>query len=165
MRDPRDNQGDRPMNEEPGRAEHRVEEERYVVDEPTSNRPADQDLNRPLSRDVNRPLSRDTNPNLDRDRVDYMGTRYGSAGPYSNLALTDMVRWGPIIAGFAATAKGCSYFPFSGTTLSTLAPDVAGDSRTKSALHFTPERPLPVALVRKLLRARLAEVGTRAKRP
>ena len=27
---------------------------------------------------------------------------------------------GHVIAGFHATAKGCSYFPFSGTTLSTL---------------------------------------------
>lgn len=103
MRDPQDNQRNRPLNEEPGRVERHVEEERYVADEPVSNRPAGQDLNRPMSRDVNRPLSRDQNPNLDRDRLDYSGTRYGSTGPYSNVALTDMVRWGPIIAGFAAT--------------------------------------------------------------
>jgi uncharacterized protein YdhG (YjbR/CyaY superfamily) len=64
---------------------------------------------------------------------------------------------GKVVAGFLATAKGCSYFPFSGTTLSTLSADLARYSRTKSALHFTPERPLPVTLVRKLLKARIAE--------
>jgi hypothetical protein len=40
---------------------------------------------------------------------------------------------------------------FSGTTLSTLSPDLTAYDRTKSALHFDPERHLPVALVRKLL--------------
>src|SRR5207248_3324769 len=32
---------------------------------------------------------------------------------------------GKIVAGFAATKKGCSYFPFSGSTLGTLAEDLA----------------------------------------
>src|SRR3954469_18450215 len=34
---------------------------------------------------------------------------------------------------------------FSGTTLDTLAADLARYGRTKSALHFDPARPLPVA--------------------
>jgi uncharacterized protein YdhG (YjbR/CyaY superfamily) len=68
---------------------------------------------------------------------------------------------GGVVAGFCATAKGCSYFPFSGTTLATLARDLADFSQTKSALHFTPEAPLPVALVRKLVAARKAEMKAR----
>jgi uncharacterized protein YdhG (YjbR/CyaY superfamily) len=75
---------------------------------------------------------------------------------------------GPVIAGFRATSKGCSYYPFSGRTLATLAADLASYDQTKSALHFDPERPLPRALVRKLLTARLAETarprGTRPAR-
>ncbi|MBS2029264.1 MAG: DUF1801 domain-containing protein [Deltaproteobacteria bacterium] len=65
---------------------------------------------------------------------------------------------GQVIAGFAATSKGCSYFPFSGSTLRTLRKDLATYSQTKSALHFTPEKRLPATLVRKLLRARIAEL-------
>lgn len=65
---------------------------------------------------------------------------------------------GKVAAGFLATSRGCSYFPFSGTTLATLSDDLEGRERTKSALHFVPERPLPAALVRKLLGARLAEI-------
>jgi uncharacterized protein YdhG (YjbR/CyaY superfamily) len=64
---------------------------------------------------------------------------------------------GRIIAGFQATSKGCSYYPFSGTTLTTLANDIEGYSQTKSALHFGPDKPLPASLVRKLLNARIAE--------
>jgi uncharacterized protein YdhG (YjbR/CyaY superfamily) len=64
---------------------------------------------------------------------------------------------GHVIAGFLATRKGCSYVPFSGRTLATLADDVKTYSQTKSALHFDPKRGLPKALVRKLLRARIAE--------
>ena len=68
---------------------------------------------------------------------------------------------GVVVAGFHATAKGCSYFPFSGSTLRTLAKDLSGFSMTKSALHFEVDQPLSVTLVRKLLKARIAEVGLR----
>jgi uncharacterized protein YdhG (YjbR/CyaY superfamily) len=68
---------------------------------------------------------------------------------------------GHVVAGFLATKKGCSYFPFSGTTLATVAGAIKAYGQTKSALHFDPKKGLPVTLVRKLLRARLAEVSGR----
>jgi uncharacterized protein YdhG (YjbR/CyaY superfamily) len=64
---------------------------------------------------------------------------------------------GKVVAGFIATNKGCSYFPFSGTTLATLAVEVQDYSQTKSALHFDPAKGLPATLVRKLIKARVAE--------
>jgi len=64
---------------------------------------------------------------------------------------------GKVIAGFQATSKGCSYYPFSGRTLKTVARDIEGYSQTKSALHFGSEKPMPAALVGKLLKARMAE--------
>jgi uncharacterized protein YdhG (YjbR/CyaY superfamily) len=66
---------------------------------------------------------------------------------------------GTVVAGFCARTDGCSYFPFSGTTLRTLAKEVAGYEQTKSALHFEPEAGLPTPLVRKLLKARIAETS------
>jgi uncharacterized protein YdhG (YjbR/CyaY superfamily) len=69
---------------------------------------------------------------------------------------------GRVIAGFAVTSTGCSYYPFSGRTLVTLAADVADYNHTKGALHFGAEKPLPASLVRKLLKARIAEVGRRS---
>lgn len=70
---------------------------------------------------------------------------------------------GEVLAGFAATAKGCSYFPFSGTTLGALAAELSDCGGTKASLHFSPARPLPVSLIRKLVRARRAEVRSRRK--
>lgn len=65
---------------------------------------------------------------------------------------------GVVVAGFCATAKGCSYFPFSGSTLKALARDLGRYDQTKSSLHFSPERPLPITLVRKLIKARIKEM-------
>jgi uncharacterized protein YdhG (YjbR/CyaY superfamily) len=69
---------------------------------------------------------------------------------------------GHVVAGFLATKTGCSYFPFSGTTLATLAEGLTRYSRTKSAIHFDPKRPLTATLVRQLLKARVAEAQTKA---
>jgi uncharacterized protein YdhG (YjbR/CyaY superfamily) len=63
-----------------------------------------------------------------------------------------------VVAGFLATTKGCSYFPFSGSTLQTLTHDVSRYDRTKGSLHFSADKPLPTTLVRKLLRTRIAEI-------
>lgn len=64
---------------------------------------------------------------------------------------------GDVIAGFCATAKGCSYFPFSGSTLKSLANELGRYEQTKSSLHFSTDKPLPITLVRKLIKARIAE--------
>jgi uncharacterized protein YdhG (YjbR/CyaY superfamily) len=64
---------------------------------------------------------------------------------------------GRVIAGFCATTKGCSYFPFSGSTLATLRGEIEGYGGTKGSLHFSPRAGLPAKLVRKLLQARIAE--------
>ena len=67
---------------------------------------------------------------------------------------------GPVFAGFLATKQGCSYFPFSGSTLDGMAAAVASYSRTKSGLHFDPAKGLPQALLRKLIAARRAEISS-----
>jgi uncharacterized protein YdhG (YjbR/CyaY superfamily) len=64
---------------------------------------------------------------------------------------------GVVVAGFGATVKGCSYYPFSGSTLRTLDREVSGYEQTRGSLHFSPDKPLPKALVRKLIKARMAE--------
>jgi len=69
---------------------------------------------------------------------------------------------GEVIAGFCATSKGCSYFPFSGSTLKALARHLGRYEQTKSSLHFSADKPLSTALVRKLIRARVNETRARA---
>lgn len=67
---------------------------------------------------------------------------------------------GPVFAGFLATKQGCSYFPFSGSTLDSIAAALSSYSRTKSGLHFDPEKGLPQPLLRKLIAARRAEISS-----
>ena len=64
---------------------------------------------------------------------------------------------GRTVAGFAAFKNHLSYLPFSGSVLSRLAADLEGYTTTKSALHFPIDRPLPIALVRKLIATRLED--------
>jgi uncharacterized protein YdhG (YjbR/CyaY superfamily) len=70
---------------------------------------------------------------------------------------------GHVVAGFAAFKNHMSYLPFSGSVLSELDASLEGRERTKSALHFTEESPLPEDLVVLLLQTRLAEIGARGR--
>jgi uncharacterized protein YdhG (YjbR/CyaY superfamily) len=65
---------------------------------------------------------------------------------------------GKTVAGFAAFTDHLSYLPFSGSVLGQLGDDLEGYTKTKSALHFPVDHPLPKTLVRKLITVRLEEV-------
>ncbi len=64
---------------------------------------------------------------------------------------------GRLVAGFSASARHCSFFPMSGSTVETLQDELAGYETSKGTIRFAADRPLPAALVRKLVRARIAE--------
>jgi uncharacterized protein YdhG (YjbR/CyaY superfamily) len=66
---------------------------------------------------------------------------------------------GKVVAGFAAFKDHLSYLPFSGSVLGELGDELQGYTMTKSALHFPVDRPLPKALVRKLIAVRLSEIS------
>lgn len=62
---------------------------------------------------------------------------------------------GKVVAGFAAFKNHLTYVPHSGSVLDQVADDLEGYSRTKSALRFPVEEPLPDELVEELVRVRL----------
>jgi uncharacterized protein YdhG (YjbR/CyaY superfamily) len=64
---------------------------------------------------------------------------------------------GKLIAGFKAAANHCSYHPMSGETVATLKADLAGYDTSPGTIRFSPRAGLPAALVRKLVKARIAE--------
>jgi uncharacterized protein YdhG (YjbR/CyaY superfamily) len=66
---------------------------------------------------------------------------------------------GKTVAGFAAFKEHLSYLPHSGSVLATLADDVAGYKTSKGALRFAVDAPLPKPLVKKLVTARMRELG------
>ena len=68
---------------------------------------------------------------------------------------------GKVIAGFAAFKNHLSYLPHSGSVFAEIPDDVAGYVTSKGALQFPIGRPLPEALVKKLIATRLRQVGQR----
>ena len=71
---------------------------------------------------------------------------------------------GKVIAGFAAFKNHLSYFPHSGSVIPLLHDDVAGYATSKGTLQFPIDRPLPKALVEKLLAVRLRQAFADAER-
>jgi uncharacterized protein YdhG (YjbR/CyaY superfamily) len=69
---------------------------------------------------------------------------------------------GKVIAGFAAFKNHLSYLPHSGSVIPELSDELAGYTSTAGSLHFPIDRPLPKALVRKLIATRLKDVNSRA---
>jgi uncharacterized protein YdhG (YjbR/CyaY superfamily) len=63
----------------------------------------------------------------------------------------------PLVCYRAATSH-CSFFPMSPAVIEAHADALKGYDISKGTIRFLPEKPLPVALVRKLVRARLAEL-------
>jgi uncharacterized protein YdhG (YjbR/CyaY superfamily) len=68
---------------------------------------------------------------------------------------------GRVVAGFAAFRNHLAYLPFSGSVLDQLPEQLARYEATKSSLHFPVDRPLPKALVKKLIQLRRAEIRQR----
>jgi uncharacterized protein YdhG (YjbR/CyaY superfamily) len=68
------------------------------------------------------------------------------------------------IAGYAAHAGHCTYYPMSGEVVAALAKDLEGYETTKGGIRFPVGKPLPAALIRKLVKARLAEIGGAQKK-
>jgi uncharacterized protein YdhG (YjbR/CyaY superfamily) len=68
---------------------------------------------------------------------------------------------GRTVAGFAAFKNHLSYLPHSGDVLGDLGDAVAGYEGTPGSLHFPVDQPLPDALVRKLVEAKMRRLGLR----
>src|SRR5262245_18187993 len=65
---------------------------------------------------------------------------------------------GKLIAGFRAAANHCSYHQMSGETITTLKKELGGYDTSQGTIRFTARAGLPAALIRKLVKARIAEV-------
>jgi len=72
------------------------------------------------------------------------------------------------LVGFGATENHCSFFVMSSSMIPKLARMRTGELReydvSGATIHFTPDKPLPGALVTRLVKARIAENKKRAKK-
>ncbi len=66
-------------------------------------------------------------------------------------------RYKGALVAFAAFKDHCSLFPMSGRALEAFRDELQGYSTSKGAIRFPLDRPLPAALVKKLVKARVAQ--------
>jgi uncharacterized protein YdhG (YjbR/CyaY superfamily) len=62
--------------------------------------------------------------------------------------------FGPLVY-FAAFKNHCSFFPASKLAIEVFKKDLASYETAAGTIHFTPERPLPASLVKKIVRFRI----------
>ncbi len=62
-----------------------------------------------------------------------------------------------LLVAFGATANHCAFFPMSGSMVEAFHDELKGYDTSKGTIRFQPNKPLPAALVRKIVKARIAE--------
>ena len=61
------------------------------------------------------------------------------------------------LVAFGAAAKHCALYPMSSRTVAAFREQLKGFETSAGTIRFQPDKPLPAALVRKLVKARIAE--------
>lgn len=64
---------------------------------------------------------------------------------------------GRMLVALGATPKHCAFYLMSSSTVAAHKDELAGYDTSKGTIRFSADRPLPAALVRKLVKARIAE--------
>ena len=68
----------------------------------------------------------------------------------------------PLVA-LGATANHCAFYLMSGSTVAAHEDELKKYDTSKGTIRFAANKPLPVALVKKLVKARIAENAERSK--
>lgn len=66
---------------------------------------------------------------------------------------------GRALVAFGAWKQHCAFYPMSAATLKSFRHDLMDFETTKGTIRFSTDKPLPTALVKKLVKARMAENG------
>jgi uncharacterized protein YdhG (YjbR/CyaY superfamily) len=85
---------------------------------------------------------------------------------------TEAISWGmpafkykgPLVC-FAAFSNHCSLFPMNASLIVTFKNELKDFETSKGTIHFPLDRPMPAALLKKLVKARVAENDNKKKRP
>lgn len=64
---------------------------------------------------------------------------------------------GKLLVGLGATAKHCALYLMSSTVAESFQDELSAYNTSKGTIRFQPSKPLPVALVKKLVKARIKE--------
>ena len=99
-------------------------------------------------------------PAPERAALEKLRATIRSAAPAAEEAISYQIPAFKLNGGlvaYAAFKKHCSFFPMSNNVTAALADEIAPWFTSKGTLQFTFDQPLPAALVRKIVKARIAE--------
>ena len=68
-----------------------------------------------------------------------------------------------VLVWFAAFSNHCSLFP-TASVVEAFKNELKGFSTSKGTIHFPTDKPLPTALVKKLVRARVSQIESKKRR-
>ena len=70
---------------------------------------------------------------------------------------------GKVLVGYGARANHCAFYPMSGTTVAKFQKELGAYETSKGTIRFPTDRPLPAALLRKLVKTRAKEIRSPAQ--
>jgi uncharacterized protein YdhG (YjbR/CyaY superfamily) len=70
---------------------------------------------------------------------------------------------GKMLVAFGARENHCAFYPMSAFTVEAHKDELKGYDTSKGTIRFQADKPLPAALVRKLVKARIVENAERTK--
>lgn len=71
-------------------------------------------------------------------------------------------RYKGLLVSYAAFSDHCSFFPLGSKILGNFEKELSQFDRSKGTIRFTPDHPLPLSLIKKIVKARMIENERRA---
>ena len=68
----------------------------------------------------------------------------------------------PLVA-FGASANHCAFYPMNSTSIAAHKNELKNYQTSKGTIRFKPDKPLPAALVKRLIKERIAQNASRGK--
>lgn len=100
-------------------------------------------------------------PDNQRTALEQLRKIIRSAAPnaeeYVNYGLPAFRLGGKMLVAIGASAKHCAFYPGNGSSVAAHAKELEGFETSKGTIKFQPEKPLPAALVRRIVKERIAE--------
>ncbi len=103
-----------------------------------------------------------------RSALEKLRTTIKAAAPEATEAISYQIptfKYHGSLVGFAAFKKHCSFYVMSPSLMSAHSDELKAYDASGATIRFPPDKPLPAALVTKLVRARMVEnEGARKRR-
>lgn len=106
-------------------------------------------------------------PDDQRDVLEKLRKTIKAAAPKAEECISYQLaafRLNGMLVAFGATKNHCAFYPMSATTVAAFEDELKDFETSKGTIRFQPTKPLPVGLVKKLVKARVEENNSLEKK-